>query len=368
MVNKRLGLGIALVAAGATTVLAAPAAQAAPNGVIHVPSDFVTSLQDVRGSGQYDVTADGGLHIKTTTGTDKVAEYVATNRPLAQVDEPSLDYTPTSGAIPGFQLVVDFDGNGTPDGILVGEPVYNGDWWATNGSAQFVRDAAPLHGTGFGSTNHGTLDEWRTAFPDAVVQDFGFSLGTGPQGEGVINAINFAGTSYTFANDVILKNKEQCKGGGWATSTVPTYRNQGECVSHFAASGSNAAAQMSTVTVDAKSSAPVDLPTLSANISETITVSKGKAETTRWCAPGCQTTYTDGVESTNLGFVGGSPTTTAPGKQVGAVLYRIGKGPWVEIDRPVTITGAGPVQLAYNDNEFSDNSGSYTVTVERSGK
>ena len=29
-------------------------------------------------------------------------------------------------------------------------------------------------------------------------------------------------------------SKDQCKNGGWATSTNPVYKNQGECVSHFA--------------------------------------------------------------------------------------------------------------------------------------
>jgi len=35
--------------------------------------------------------------------------------------------------------------------------------------------------------------------------------------------------------DVVLTNKEQCKNGGWATSTLPVFTNQGKCVSYFAA-------------------------------------------------------------------------------------------------------------------------------------
>ncbi|BDZ46527.1 hypothetical protein GCM10025866_24360 [Naasia aerilata] len=53
----------------------------------------------------------------------------------------------------------------------------------------------------------------------------------------MISAINFAGTSYTFAEapkPVKLAGKDDCKNGGWATSTVPVFKNQGQCVSSFA--------------------------------------------------------------------------------------------------------------------------------------
>ena len=122
-----------------------------------------------------------------------------------------------------------------PDGILVGEPgAYGDDWWLSNGSKQFVKDDAPSHTVGSGSANHGTLDQWRDAFPDAVVQAFGFSLGSGVKGDGVITAIDFAGTTYTFAEHVVLAAKDDCKKGGWASSTKPVFKNQGECVSSLA--------------------------------------------------------------------------------------------------------------------------------------
>jgi hypothetical protein len=60
--------------------------------------------------------------------------------------------------------------------------------------------------------------------------------GSGVKGDGVLNAIDFAGTEYTFAESVKLTGKDQCKRGGWATSTSPEFRNQGECVSSFASS------------------------------------------------------------------------------------------------------------------------------------
>lgn len=35
-------------------------------------------------------------------------------------------------------------------------------------------------------------------------------------------------------DDVVLTSKAECKKGGWATSTLPVFKNQGDCVSHFA--------------------------------------------------------------------------------------------------------------------------------------
>jgi len=226
----------ALSTAAAGLVLAAvsalPAAAAA--GTIAVPGDFVPALSDTRATGHYAVVGTG-LHLWTegSTSTDKVAEYVATATPLAAVGEPSLQYTSTTGGVPGFQLVVDFDADGQSDGILIGERAYGNDWWLNGAAKQFVKDGAPSHTGGAGSTNHGTLDQWRTAFPDAVVQAYGFSLGSGVKGDGLLDSITFAGTRYTFAAPVVLTGKDQCKNGGWATSTEPVFTNQGECVASF---------------------------------------------------------------------------------------------------------------------------------------
>jgi hypothetical protein len=235
--RKILAAAGATLAAAVMTLTGGTSALAAGTAVIYVPQDFNPALSDTRPTGHYEVQGTG-LHIRTesNTSTDKVAEYVNTSTPLADVGEPSLDYTPTSGDVPpGFQLVLDFDNNGSVDGILVGEPkFYGNDWWLTNGAKQFVKDGAPSHTGGSGSANHGTLAQWREAFPTANVVAFGFSLGSGVKGDGVLNAIDFAGTRYTFAKSVTLTSKDQCKNGGWATSTNPVYKNQGDCVSSFA--------------------------------------------------------------------------------------------------------------------------------------
>ncbi|WP_309649569.1 hypothetical protein, partial [Nocardioides sp.] len=151
---------------------------------ILVPNDFNPARSDTRTGGSYTVEGTG-LRITTQSNTslDKVAEYVDTNKPLSSVGEPTLDYTPISGTIPpGFQLVVDFDGDGTDDGILIGEPQFYGNvWWLNNSADADVKARAPMNpgssGSAFGYD--GTLDEWRAAFPAAVVKAFGFSLGSG---------------------------------------------------------------------------------------------------------------------------------------------------------------------------------------------
>jgi len=232
--NKRIFFTAAAAAIAVLGFTTQPASAATSS--ITVPNDFVPTLSDTRATGHYEVQGTG-LHIWTegATSTDKVAEYVAKAIPLASVGEPKLNFTNTTAAgVPGFQLVVDFDNDGTTDGILVGEPgVYGNDWWLNNAAKQFVKDAAPSHSGGFGSANHGTLDQWRTAFPAATVRDFGFSLGSGVKGDGVLNSIEFAGTTYTFSSPVVLKSKDQCKDGGWATSTSPVFSSQGQCVKSF---------------------------------------------------------------------------------------------------------------------------------------
>ena len=201
--KKAWGATAAAVAAGLVMAAVPGAAQAAERTIV-VPGDFVKALSDTRATGHYEVVGSAlRVYTEGGTGTDKVAEYVASSAALADVGEPSLNYTKTFGSIaPGFQLVVDYDADGTADGILVGEKVYNGDWWASGGSKQFVKDAAPSHDGGSGSANHGTLDQWRAAFPQARVLAFGFSLGSGAYGDWTLNSITYANDTYTFTDKV----------------------------------------------------------------------------------------------------------------------------------------------------------------------
>ncbi len=76
--------------------------------------------------------------------------------------------------------------------------LYGNDWWLSNGSAQFVKDAAPSHAGGSGSDNHGTLDQWRATFPNAKVIEAGWSLGSGVKGDGMISRISLGEDRYYF--------------------------------------------------------------------------------------------------------------------------------------------------------------------------
>lgn len=177
-------------------------------------SDFIPGLADTRSSGHF-VFNKNSLHVYTDDNSSqaKVAEYWQPTNPipLVHAGQPALDWDGTD-AQPGIQLVVDFDNDGTPDGILVGEKVYGDDWWASGSTAQFVKDKAPSctdidtgepYGSctgGSGSPYHGLLAEWATAFPDAKIMDVGFSLGSGVLGDGTLNSIDVSNTEYTFAN------------------------------------------------------------------------------------------------------------------------------------------------------------------------
>lgn len=155
--------------------------------------------QETKSSGHY-VFTDEGLRIYTDDNSSnaKVAWYHSVDYSLSQVGEPSMTYVSTEGIKPGLQLVVDFDGDGSNDGILVGEEVYGNNWWLTNSSKQFVKDGAPSHSGGYGSANNGTLSQWLTSFPLATVKAVGFSLGSGVKADGVLKSLTFGCYTWTF--------------------------------------------------------------------------------------------------------------------------------------------------------------------------
>jgi hypothetical protein len=172
--------------------------------VSHDLADWNTS--DTRATGHYQVTADG-LHIYTegATSTDKVAAYYSTSFALANAGTKtvgdSLDYAATFGTAPGLQQVVDFNNDGTPDGILVGETVYGGtDWWLNNSGTLPGSPTLPAAMTtgGSGSARHGTLNDWLALYPAARVLAVGFSLGSGVYGDGYVNRITLGCVDYTF--------------------------------------------------------------------------------------------------------------------------------------------------------------------------
>jgi hypothetical protein len=208
--RKRRSVAVALAG---VTVLAGAALVASPAqaATITLIPDQVNQ-SETRSGGHNDFLADGvRVHTDSNTTNDKAAGYFAVDQDLADVGEPSMNTVrndPTTTLRPGMQLVTDFDGNGSPDGILVGEPTYSdgsplyGDnWWLSNGSAQFAKDGAPSHGGGFGSNNNGTLAQWRVAFPNAHVVAFGWSVGSGVKADDTINSMTLGADTYKFRNN-----------------------------------------------------------------------------------------------------------------------------------------------------------------------
>jgi hypothetical protein len=153
---------------------------------------------DTRSAGHYEYV-DGGLHVWTDDATSNAKVSLGTSATFAlkNTGQIGIEWTGTTPP-PGVNLYVDFDNNGSVDGTLVFETVYGQDLWLTNGSAQFVKDNAPVVGGGNGSQWHGTIDQWLTKFADANVQGIAFSLGSGVLGDGVIESITVGCAVYAF--------------------------------------------------------------------------------------------------------------------------------------------------------------------------
>ena len=105
-----------------------------------------------------------------------------------------------------------------------------GGWWSTRA----------IPGVPQASSSFVSLAAIQTANPNAAILSFGINVGHGPTGTFNGNAdaltlgLNGTTTVYNFEHAVTLAGKDQCKDGGWMTSTSPTFKNQGDCVSNFA--------------------------------------------------------------------------------------------------------------------------------------
>lgn len=201
-INKKISSGAAVAVLAVAVLIIPQVANAATS--VHSTSLAAWDTSDVRATGHYEFTADS-LHIWTegNTSTDKVAAYYPLAINLSTIGEPSLNYTSNFGISPGLQIVVDLDGNGTTDTILVGESVYGNDWWGVESAWATYPSGAPETGGGFGSTKHGTLAQWNALYPSAKVQSVGFSLGSGVFADGQINSMTFGETTFTFGLPVV---------------------------------------------------------------------------------------------------------------------------------------------------------------------
>ncbi|WP_027863281.1 hypothetical protein [Marmoricola sp. URHB0036] len=222
--NHKRAAAAVLTAALVVSAGFAAAAQGATTDHDVRQSDFIAGLSDTRSAGHFDFLKEG-LHVQTTdaTGNAKVAEYYApvTSAGLpasaSQVwyGTPGLPESPLGQ--PGAQIVFDPDGiaNSNDYNVLVGEQVYSTnapgqdltDWWLTGpGGDGQARAAAngytcPQVTGGSGSNCHGTLAEWKAAVPNAKVTAYGFSLGSGVKGDGVLRSQTFGDDRFVFTDE-----------------------------------------------------------------------------------------------------------------------------------------------------------------------
>jgi hypothetical protein len=204
--KRTAAAGLALALAG--SVAFAVAAQGAPVDHDVRQADFTTGTtngfanSDTRATGHYDFLKEGiRLYTESNTSTDKVAEYFPVGKPLAGITDVAYDWYGTTPT-PGAQYVMDFDNDGSQDGILVGELVYGGqDVWLTNASkAEYKGAGAPSNTGGSGTDNHGTLAEWSAKYPNARILFGGFSLGSGVKGDGVLRSLSYGNDRYVFTD------------------------------------------------------------------------------------------------------------------------------------------------------------------------
>jgi hypothetical protein len=178
---------------------------------------------DVRTKGSYEFLEEG-LHITTNDHTaaaadsnNKVAEYWAPRGGSTEVpttytqdwfgDGP-VQNSPTHPVEPGKQIVFDLDTNRTNANsfnVLVGEPIYGDDWWMPGGTTRATERGitCPQTGGGNGSDCFGTLAEWKSQLTtdNMPVYAYGFSLGSGVKGEGVLRSQTVNGVDYIFTDE-----------------------------------------------------------------------------------------------------------------------------------------------------------------------
>ena len=169
-------------------------------------------FSQTRSQGFYEFV-ETGLHVYTgvaggSPDPRKAAGYHAVDIALTDIGTPSIVISDGySGVRPSLQLGFDADGDGNQDAYLVGEPwaygggswtpTVNGDWadakfWAS-GNADFGV------GAGGGYASMGTLADYLLANPEARITSYGFSLGSGVDGDAIIESITVGCATATFA-------------------------------------------------------------------------------------------------------------------------------------------------------------------------
>lgn len=177
-----------------------------PNGWVytetraHGHNVYVTNALHIYTDGTTDVGAGN-------VNTDKAAGYYtpAASIALSAIGYPSIDYSSTSGSLPGIQLIIDTNNDGVADATLVYESGMGsnptglassatGKWWATKDLG--VGDASAPNPSY--QKSWGTLNEYLKKYPDARITSIGYSLGSGAKGDGLISGITAGCENFTF--------------------------------------------------------------------------------------------------------------------------------------------------------------------------
>jgi hypothetical protein len=281
---SRLAAG--LVATTAAVLAATTVPAAADESVTVRPSDVGTNgwyTADTRAGATVTFTTehggalgDGAVVFDTSDDGAQKAQLLTDawdGTPLGEIT--ALSYAtfqvaaPAPGvALPALNIRAELDGDHLVDAYLVYEPyqdqgnaaIVPGEWqtWDAyrGGEAKWWSNqlttcpqAAPC-----------TWAQLLELYPAATIQEdptsllsssaevdelqgsIGFNQGSGnPDTVGAADALQIATAdhevTYDFEPDFVLGSKDDCKQGGWASSTLPVFKNQGDCVSHFASKG-----------------------------------------------------------------------------------------------------------------------------------
>jgi len=165
-----------------------------------------------------------------------------------------------AAGLPGLNRRLDLDADGDPDNYLVYEPYQDQGndavqtetwqtWDAYRGGAALWWGNGPVAAEGCGQATPCTLPVLLDLFRDATIREDpatdGFrgslSLNAGSYNPDQVGAVDRLSvgvgdetTTFDFGSRPL--GKADCKKGGWETN-FNDYRDQGDCVSHFASAG-----------------------------------------------------------------------------------------------------------------------------------
>jgi hypothetical protein len=228
MHTKLIRGALAATGVGLTmTALAVSPADAAT--VTQVRSSDLIGNSGVTGGATLDFLAEG-VHLRTPDASAAARVHFNVGVPLKDVHMVDLVWYGTDNT-PAVYYDVDIDGDGKPDGQLIGESYYGGtDVWLNRDAEDFgvtptvpagtFTALSPCGGTwgdtpqngnhdgctpphGAGDPRHGTLDDWtrslQAAGKNPVVVSGGF-FANGLPTSGVVRSVTYGPNTYTFTS------------------------------------------------------------------------------------------------------------------------------------------------------------------------